>query len=67
MNPERKRVTGILALGPRGPFVITDAGDHWVLDLDDFDPEMIGRQVTAEGVLVGYDRLQTDWMGEALH
>lgn len=65
MNRGRKRVTGTLQLGPRGSFIITEAGDHWVLDLEDSVQTLLGRQVTVEGSPAGYDRLSVDWIGEA--
>lgn len=65
LNRGRMRVTGPLELGPRGLFIITEAGDHWVLDLENSVPALVGMQVTAEGSLAGYDRLSVDWIGEA--
>ena len=61
---KRKRVSGRLEVGPRGFNILTDAGDLWVLDRDEFDNGLIGRHVVAEGVLIGFDRLQVDWLGE---
>ena len=61
---KRKRVSGRLEAGPRGLNILTDAGDLWVLDRDDFDSDLIGRNVVAEGLLIGIDRLQVDWLGE---
>ena len=63
---KRKRVSGRLEVGPRGLNILTDAGDLWVLDRDD-DSDLIGRHVIAEGVLIGFDRLQVDWLGEIDH
>ena len=63
----RKRVSGRLDLGPRGLNLVTDAGDLWVLDRDEFDKDLIGRRVVAEGTLTGIDRLQVDWLGAADH
>ncbi len=63
----QKRITGRLDLGPRGLNLLTDAGDLWVLDRDDFDSDLIGRVVVAEGTLTGLDRLRVDWLGEAGH
>ena len=62
---KRKRVSGVLNHGKRGLSILTDAGDLWVLDHDDVDPDLLGRRVTAEGVLAGLDRLSLDWIGEA--
>jgi hypothetical protein len=43
--------------------LVTDDGDHWVLE--DFDPghDDLGFEVTAEGVVVGLDRLRVEWLG----
>ena len=64
LNRGRKRVIGTLELGPRGPTIVTETGDHWVLDIQDSASSLLGRQVTVEGSLTGYDRLRVDWMGE---
>lgn len=60
----RKRVTGVLNHGGRGLNILTDAGDLWVIDRDDVDPDLLGRRVTAEGNQTGYDRLNVEWIGE---
>lgn len=64
-NSRRKRVSGVLNHGGRGLNILTDAGDLWVIDRDDVDPDLLGRRVTAEGIQAGYDRLQVEWLGEA--
>ncbi|MFB0614129.1 DUF5818 domain-containing protein [Aurantiacibacter poecillastricola] len=63
MNANRKRISGRLEQLPRGFAIVTQAGDHWVLD--DFEPDndQIGEEVTAEGEIVGFDRLKVDWLG----
>jgi hypothetical protein len=43
----------------------TDAGNLWILQDENLDSGLLGKQVTAEGVLIGYDRLKVDWIGEA--
>ena len=60
----RKRVSGVLNHGGRGLNILTNAGDLWVLDREDVDPELLGRRVTAEGTQAGYDRLRVEWIGE---
>ena len=62
---KRKRVSGVLNHGGRGLNILIDAGDLWVLDSDDVDPDLLGHRVTAEGILAGLDRLSLDWIGEA--
>jgi hypothetical protein len=62
----RRRISGVLGHGGRGLNILTDAGDLWVLDRDDIDPDLLGRRVTAEGTLAGLDRLNIEWIGETL-
>ena len=50
--------------GGRGVNILTDAGDIWVIDRYDVDPDLVGCRVTAEGMQNGYDRLTVDWIGE---
>lgn len=57
-------MSGVLNHGGRGLNILTDAGDLWVLDREDVDPELLGRRVTAEGTQAGYDRLHVEWIGE---
>lgn len=61
----RRRVSGTLKHGARGLHILTDSGELWVLDNDDIDQKLLGHRVTAEGTLVGYDRLALDWIGQA--
>jgi hypothetical protein len=63
-NNRRKRVSGVLNYGSRGLHIVTDAGDLWVIDREEVDPDLIGCRVTVEGVQTGYDRLQVEWIGE---
>lgn len=65
MTTNRRRITGRLELGPRGYAIVTEAGDHWVLEGCEPDCNLIGAQVTAEGDIHGLDRLRTDWIGTA--
>lgn len=64
MNTNRRRISGRLEYVPRGIAVVTDAGDHWVLE--DYAPssDEFGQEVTAEGVVVGLDRLKVEWLGQ---
>lgn len=63
-SSRRKRVSGVLKHGGRGLNILTDAGDLWVIDREDIDPNLLGRRVTAEGTQAGYDRLKIEWIGE---
>jgi len=62
-NAKRRRVSGVLNSGARGLTLQNEAGELWVLDTADIDPELIGKPVTVEGTLTGLDRLQLDWIG----
>lgn len=64
MNKLRRRISGQLDQGPRGLVIITGAGDRWVIENHDIEPDLIGRQVVAEGAVVGLDRVKVDWIGE---
>lgn len=64
MKKVRRRVTGQLEHGPRGPVIVTEAGDRWVIDYEDIEPELIGRLVIAEGAVISLDRLNVDWVGK---
>ncbi|MGB3807697.1 MAG: DUF5818 domain-containing protein [Erythrobacter sp.] len=61
MNSNRRRISGRLEHVPRGLAIITDVGDHWVLE--GCDPPNFVSIVTVEGVLIGMDRLRVDWIG----
>lgn len=63
-NNRRERVSGVLNDGSRGLNIVTDAGDLWVIDREEVDPDLIGSRIIAEGVQTGYDRLQVEWIGE---
>lgn len=64
MNANRLRISGRLEHVPRGVAVVTDAGDLWVLE--DFEPsnDDFGAEVTAEGKVIGLDRLRVEWLGQ---
>ena len=49
MSTNRKRISGRLEHLPRGFAIVTDAGDHWVLE--DVEPanDHFGKEVTVEG------------------
>ena len=65
LNGKRRLVSGTLIAGARGYSIMTESGDHWIVDGEDIDPALIGRHVTVEGTLAGPDRLKIDWIGEA--
>ena len=65
LTGKRRRITGLLEQGTRSLQLVTDSGDRWSLDCEEFDFDLIGQKVTAEGVLVGLDRLKIYWMGDS--
>ena len=64
MTTNRKRISGRLEHLPRGAVIVTDAGDHWVLEDCEPSNEDFGFEVTAEGIVVGFDRLRVEWLGQ---
>ena len=66
MNANRRRINGRLERVPRGIAVVTDAGDHWVLEDYTASNQDLGHEVTAEGVVVGLDRLRVEWLGQTI-
>ena len=64
MNKLRCRIAGQLEHGPRGLVIVTGVGDRLVIENQAIEPDLIGRQVVAEGAVVGLDRLKVDWIGE---
>lgn len=40
----RIRISGLLTQGTRGIGVVTDASEHWVLDRDEVDPDLLGQR-----------------------
>tara|TARA_B100000678_G_scaffold289324_1_gene299615 strand:- start:2085 stop:2282 length:198 start_codon:yes stop_codon:yes gene_type:complete len=64
MNTNRMRISGRLEHLPRGYAIVTDAGDHWVLEGVEPANDHFGNEVTVEGEVVGLDRLRVDWLGE---
>lgn len=64
MNTNWKRISGRLENLPRGAVIVTDAGDHWVLEGYEPSNDDFGFEVTAEGIVVGLDRLRVEWLGQ---
>lgn len=64
MTTNRKRISGRLEHLPRGAVIVTDAGDHWVLEEYEPSNEDFGFELTAEGIVVGFDRLRVERLGQ---
>lgn len=60
----RIRVSGVLQHLSRGPAIVTDEGDTWIIDMaDQLELPSVGH-VVLEGVQAGLDRLKVDWVGQ---
>lgn len=55
----------MLARGPRGLILTTDASELWIIDTEDDVARLTGRRVIVEGAVAGLDRLKADWIGAA--
>lgn len=64
MSTNRRRISGRLEHVPRGIAVVTEAGDHWVLEGYEPANDDFGSEVTAEGTVIGLDRLRVEWLGQ---
>lgn len=60
----RIRISGKRRNSRRGPLLVTDDGDIWVLECADEISLPAKAEVTVEGVVAGFDRLNVDWIGE---
>lgn len=63
MKAERVRVSGLLGHGQRG-LILTSDEDLWVVETDLDVADLVGTNVTIEGVKAGFDRLIADWIGK---
>lgn len=59
----RIRVSGVLQQLARGPAVITDNGETWIIELTEGLELPSSGNVILEGVQAGLDRLKVDWIG----
>lgn len=64
MRKTRIRVSGLVQHLSRGPAIVTDEGDTWIIEMGDkLELPSVGH-VVLEGVQAGLDRLKVDWIGE---
>ena len=59
----RLRLSGKRRNSRRGPLLVTDDGDVWVLECADEITLPAKGEVIVEGVVSGLDRLSVDWIG----
>lgn len=61
---KRIRLAGVLQQLGRGPAIVTDGGETWIIELaDGLELPAVGN-VVLEGVPAGLDRVNVDWIGE---
>lgn len=65
MNANRKKISGQLKAATRGATVVTDTGDHWVLDDCDPSNNLFDEAVIVEGVVIWLDRIRVEWIGKS--
>lgn len=61
----RIRLTGKRQNSERGPLLVTPDGDVWVLEGTEGDALPANSEFVVEGVQIGLDRIQADWVGLA--
>jgi Protein of unknown function (DUF5818) len=62
----RIRLFGSLQQLARGPALITDDGETWIIDLSEGLELPSSGKVVLEGVQAGLDRLKVDWIAPSL-
>ena len=63
----RIRVSGMLSRGRRGMILTTKSDEVWIVESEEVTDDLIGSNVTVEGVVAGMDRLRADWIGADSH
>lgn len=63
----RIRVSGMLSRGRRGMILTTKSDEVWIVESKEVTDDLIGSNVTVEGVVAGMDRLRADWIGADSH
>lgn len=63
----RIRVSGMLSRGRRGMILTTKSDEVWIVESEEVADDLIGSNVTVEGVVAGMDRLRADWIGADSH
>ncbi|WP_324260367.1 DUF5818 domain-containing protein [Altererythrobacter sp. H2] len=63
----RIRVSGMLSRGRRGMILTTKSDEVWIVESEEVTDDLIGSNVTVEGVVAGMDRLRADWIGADCH
>lgn len=63
----RIRVSGMLSRGRRGLILTTKSDEVWIVESEEVTDDLIGSNVTVEGVVAGMDRLRADWIGADSH
>jgi hypothetical protein len=61
----RIRLSGVLQQLTRGPAIMTDGGETWIIELADGLELPESGTVLLEGIQAGLDRLKVDWIGQS--
>lgn len=67
VSSSRIRVSGMLSRGRRGMILTTKSDEVWIVESEEVTYDLIGSNVTVEGVVAGMDRLRADWIGADSH
>ena len=57
----------MLNRGRRGMILTTKSDEVWIVESEEVTDDLIGSNVTVEGVVTGLDRLRADWIGADSH
>lgn len=63
MSADRVRLVGKLSLGRRGLVLSTKDEAMWIVESAEPADHFVGAQIVLEGVIVGFDRVRADWIG----
>lgn len=44
--------------------ILTTTDDAWIIECDEIKDDLIGANVTVEGIVAGMNRIHADWIGE---
>ncbi|WP_292964841.1 DUF5818 domain-containing protein [Novosphingobium sp. UBA1939] len=57
----------MLSRGRRGMILTTKSDEVWIVESEEVADDLIGSNVTVEGVVAGMDRLRAGWIGADSH
>lgn len=65
MSTQRKRISGRLTKGARSLLLTTFDAQTWIVDAQDVDHTLVGKNVIVDGIPTAADRIKADWIGGA--